>query len=244
MEELPLGYGVENATYTSFACVDKNCDFCRFNYLICETCQDNEPPFVLHNGTCFHAYDLPNGIGQDIADYTGKECLVTDCLNCTLDYNACISCNKTLKNLGLMDGACVYCDPKQNMATVGEECIKICENPSCLLLLVGSRYNYHKATATIKFSKEITIKSLSKLKLMLNDPWTNNNFSMTSENMDMTLQSDSLVIVLRIAQSRYMGQLVLEPTIRDDTPLKSVEVVDNIQKPYLNFPVLVESIFG
>lgn len=245
LETLPLGFGVENATYTAQPCSDENCDFCRYDFTFCETCQDNEPPFVLYDGKCYEAKKLPAGIGQDTTDYTGKECSTTYCVDCSLNFENCTACNRTEKNLGVMENTCVYCDPKQIMATVGNDCVKICENPSCMLLLVGSRYNYHKTTATIKFSKSIAIESLSKLKAQLTDPWTGNNLTLKNGvNMTMTMERDSLIITLAINQARYMGSLIVEPVVKDDTPLKTDEANQDVPKPFLFFPISVDSIFG
>lgn len=244
IDTLPLGFGVENATYTANLCKDTNCDFCRYDYTFCTSCTDNEPPLVLYNGTCYKNYEMPTGVGQDKDDYTGRVCSTVNCVNCSIDYLECKGCNRSESNLGVMDNACVYCDPKELMATVGEECTKICENPSCMLLLVGSRYNYHKTTATVKFSKYVSIASLNLLTVMLSDPWTNTNITMTNSTMDMSMKGDSIMIKLSINDARYMGQLIINPIKKDDTPLKTAEAAGELSKPFLNFPIEVDSIFG
>lgn len=244
IDSLPLGFGVENATFTARLCQDPNCDFCRYDFTYCTSCTDTEPPLVLFDGKCYKNFDMPAGVGQDTEDYTGRSCSTVSCVNCSVDYKTCVACNRTESNLGVMDNACVFCDPKDLMATIGEECTKICENPSCMLLLVGSRYNYHKTTATIKFSKTVHVPSLSTLVSMLSDPWTDTNMTLNDTNMVMRLQGDSIIINLKIDEARYMGQLIINPKKKDDTPLKTQEAKGEVPKPFLDFPISVDSIFG
>ena len=88
------GFGACAANFSVQPCTSTFCAVCQSDFQVCTQCKaTNSPNRYLFGGQCLTSNQLPNGYGPGPTAMVPTSCADTNCLNCSMAYNSCVSCS-------------------------------------------------------------------------------------------------------------------------------------------------------